>query len=118
MSQKITVVFWPQNLNTTSIISETIFLGNNLSTKENLILLFLGNKFANKNLPAVEVYFSIFLFPCSSNVSYLEMIVLCTFIWPDDNANSIWSEFVKYPAGLSDKGSCAVSYTHLRAHET
>ena len=106
MSQKITVVFWPQNLNTTSIISETTFLGNNLSTKENLMLLFLGNKFANKNLPAVEVYFSVFLFPSSSRVSYLEMMVLCTFIWPDDNANSIWSEFVKYPAGLSEIGSC------------
>ena len=40
------------------------------------MLLFLGNKFANKNLPAVEVYFSIFLLPCSSTVSYLEIIVL------------------------------------------
>ena len=51
-----------------SIISETTFLGNNLSIKENLILLFFGNKFASKNLPAVEVYFSNFLFPLSSTV--------------------------------------------------
>ena len=63
LSQKITVDFWPQNLKTISIISETIFLGSNLSTKENLILLFFGSKFANKNLPAVDVYFSSFLFP-------------------------------------------------------
>ena len=33
-------------------------MGNNLSTKENFISLFFGNKLANKNLPAVEVYFS------------------------------------------------------------
>ena len=63
LSQNMTVVFCPQNLNTTSIISDTIFLGSNLSTKENFILLFLGSKFANKNLPAVEVYFSNFLYP-------------------------------------------------------
>ena len=68
LSQKITVVFWPQNLNTTSIISETVFFGNNLSINEKLISLFLGNKFANKNLPAVEVYFSNFLLPFSSTV--------------------------------------------------
>ena len=40
LSQKITVLFCPQNLNTISITSETTFLGNNLSIKENLILLF------------------------------------------------------------------------------
>ena len=76
LSQNITVVFCPQNLNTTSIISETVFLGNNLSTKENLILLFFGSKFANKNLPAVDVYFSYFLLPFSSTVSILDIIVL------------------------------------------
>ena len=76
LSQKITVVFCPQNLNTMSITSETTFLGNNLSTKENLISLFFGNKLANKNLPAVEVYFSNFLLPFSSIVSNLEIIVL------------------------------------------
>ena len=30
------------------------------SIKENLILLFLGNKLASRNLPAVDVYFSNF----------------------------------------------------------
>ena len=76
LSQNITVVFCPQNLKTISIISDTVFLGSNLSTKENLILLFLGSKFANKNLPAVDVYFSYFLFPFSSTVSILDMIVV------------------------------------------
>ena len=60
LSQKMTVVFWPQNLKTISIISETVFFGKILSIKENLILLFFGNKLANRNLPAVEVYFSNF----------------------------------------------------------
>ena len=91
LSQNITVVFWPQNLKTISIISETVFFGNNLSINENLIFKYLGNKFANKNLPAVEVYFSNFLFPFSSTVSNLEIIVLWTLIWPEDKANSIWS---------------------------
>ena len=105
LSQKITVVFWPQNLKTISIISETVFLGSNLSINENLISLFFGSKFANKNLPAVEVYFSNFLLPLSSTVSNLDIIVLCTFICPDDNANSIWSASKKYPEGLSVTGS-------------
>ena len=39
LSQNITVVFCPQNLKTISIISETIFFGNNLSIKENLMSL-------------------------------------------------------------------------------
>ena len=95
MSQNITVVFCPQNLNTTSIISDTVFLGSNLSTKENLILLFLGSRFANKNLPAVEVYFSNFLFPFSSTVSILDIIVLWTLIWSEANANSIASTSTK-----------------------
>ena len=106
LSQKITVVFCPQNLKTISITSETTFLGNNLSTKENLISLFFGNKFANKNLPAVEVYFSNFLLPCSSTVSNLDIIVLWTLIWPEDKANSIWSASTKYPSGLSVNNSC------------
>ena len=53
------------------------------------MLLFLGSKFANKNLPAVDVYFSYFLFPFSSIVLNLEIMVLCTFISPEDKANSI-----------------------------
>ena len=105
LSQKMTVVFWPQNLNTTSIISETTFFGNNLSTNENLMLWFFGNKFANKNLPAVDVYFSYFLLPFSSTVSNLDIIVLWTLICPDDKANSIWSESVKYPVDFSETGS-------------
>ena len=95
LSQKITVVFCPQNLNTLSMISETIFLGSNLSTNENLMSLFFGNKLASKNLPAVDVYFSNFLFPFSSTVSNREIIVLWTLIWPDDKANSIWSASTK-----------------------
>ena len=105
LSQNITVVFCPQNLNTTSIISETVFLGSNLSTTENFILLFLGSKFANKNLPAVDVYFSYFLFPFSSTVSILDIIVLWTLIWSEAKANSIASTSTKYPAGLSVSGS-------------
>ena len=58
------------------MISETIFLGSNLSTNENLMSLFFGNKLASKNLPAVDVYFSNFLFPFSSTVSNREIIVL------------------------------------------
>ena len=76
LSQKITVVFCPQNLKTMSIISETVFLGSNLSIKENLILKFLGNKLANRNLPAVVVYFSNFFLPSASTVSNLDIIVL------------------------------------------
>ena len=79
LSQKITVLFCPQNLKTISITSETTFFGSSLSIKENLILLFFGNKFANKNLPAVLLYFSIFLLPFSSKVSNLEIIDECTF---------------------------------------
>ena len=105
LSQKMTVVFCPQNLNTISIISETTFLGKSLSIRENLISLFFGNKLANKNLPAVEVYFSNFLFPSLSTVSNLEIIVLWTFICPEDKANSIWSASTKYPSGLSVNGS-------------
>ena len=67
--------------------------------------LFFGNKLANKNLPAVDVYFSYFLFPLSSTVSNLEIIVLWTLICPDERANSIWSASTKYPAGLSVNGS-------------
>ena len=40
-----------------------------------------GNKkFEKYTSTAVEVYFSNFLFPLSSTVSNLDMIVLCTFI--------------------------------------
>ena len=93
------------NLNTKTITSDTTFFGNNLSLKENFMSLFFGNKLANKNLPAVEVYFSNFLLPFSSIVSNLEIIVLWTLISPEDNANSIWSALTKYPEGLSVKGS-------------
>ena len=95
LSQKITVVFCPQNLNTWSIISETVFLGNSLSIIENLIFLFFGSKFANKNLPAVDVYFSNFLFPLSSIVSNLDIIVVWTFICPVERACSIASASIK-----------------------
>ena len=45
------------------------------NAKENLILLFLGNRLANKNLPAVLICFSKFVFPFSSNVMNLETIL-------------------------------------------
>ena len=59
LSQKITVSFWPQYLKIVSITSDTFFLVNNLFTNENLILKFFGKTSANKNLPAVLVYFSV-----------------------------------------------------------
>ena len=65
LSQKITVSFCPQYLKITSITSDTFFLVRSLFTKLNLIFLFLGNTFANKNLPAVLVYFSSLLDPSS-----------------------------------------------------
>ena len=49
--------FCPQYLKIVSITSETFFFVNNLSIKVNLILIFLGSTFANKNLPAVLEYF-------------------------------------------------------------
>ena len=39
LSQNITVDFCPENLNTWSIISDTVLFGNNLSIKENLLLI-------------------------------------------------------------------------------
>ena len=101
LSQKITVSFWPQNLNTTSITSDICFFDSTLFTKSNLILLFLGNTFANKNLPAVLVYFKNFWFPSSSLVSNLETILVWMLISPLSNASMIWSVFKKYPWGLS-----------------
>ena len=68
LSQKITVSFCPQYLKIVSITSDTFFLVSNLFTKLNLILWFFGNTFANKNLPAVLVYFSVILFPSLSTV--------------------------------------------------
>ena len=101
MSQNITVLFCPQNLKTISITSETIFFGRSLSIKEKLIFLFFGNKFANKNLPTVLVYFSIFLLPFSSIVSNLEIIDEWTLICPDSKACSISELFTKCPSILS-----------------
>ena len=74
LSQNITVLFCPVNLKTISIISETTFLGSILSIKLKVISLSLGNKFANKNLPAVLVCFSNLTFPFSSTVSNLDII--------------------------------------------
>ena len=59
------------------------------------MFLCLGNKLARRNLPAVLVYFSIFLFPFSSAVSNLETIVEWTFIWPDSRPCSISELFTK-----------------------
>ena len=75
LSQKITVLFCPQNLKTKSIISETCFFANILSTRENLMFRLFGKMLANKNLPAVLVYFSFTIFPFSLIVSNLEIIL-------------------------------------------
>ena len=89
LSQNITVDFWPQNLKTWSIISETTFFGNNLSINENLLLIFFGSKFANKNLPAVLICFSYLSFPSSPIVTNLETILEWTLIYPVSRACSI-----------------------------
>ena len=101
LSQKITVAFCPLNLNTWSIISETIFFGKSLSTKKNLLLTFFGKRFAKINLPAVLVYFSNLIFPFSSTVSNLETILEWTLIWSFSRANSISELFTKNPSTLS-----------------
>ena len=89
LSQNITVAFWPENLKTWSIISETIFFGKSLSINENLLLILFGKRFANKNLPAVLICFSNFIFPFSSTVLNLETILEWTFICPISRACSI-----------------------------
>ena len=55
--------------------SETIFFGSNLSTRANLLFIFFGIKFANKNLPAVLICFSYLVLPFSSTVANLETIL-------------------------------------------
>ena len=101
MSQKITVAFWPQNLKTWSIISETIFFGKSLSINENLLFKFFGKRLANKNLPAVLMWFSYLTLLFLSIVSNLDKILEWTFICPASNACSISEVFTKYPSTLS-----------------
>ena len=101
LSQNITVLFWPENLNTWSITSETIYFGSNLSTRANLLFKFFGIKFANKNLPAVLMSFSYFVYPFSSTVANLEAILEWTLIWPISKACSISEVFTLYPSTLS-----------------
>ena len=96
LSQKITVSFWPQYLKIVSITSETFFLVNNLFTNANLILWFFGNRLANKNLPAVLVYFSITEFPALSIVLKVETILECKLIALFSKACSISSMLKKY----------------------
>ena len=57
-----------------SIISETAFLVKILFVKENLIFACFGKVSANKNLPAVLLYFSFILLPLLSTVVNWEMI--------------------------------------------
>ena len=80
LSQKITVSFWPQYLKIVSITSDTFFLVNNLFTNENLILKFFGKTSANKNLPAVLVYFSVIDNPSLLIVLKVEIILECKLI--------------------------------------
>ena len=95
LSQKITVLFCPQNLKTRSMISETCFFDNILSIKENLMFDFFGKILANKNLPAVLVCFSNTMFPFSSIVSNLDIILEWTFIELQSKACSISDAFTK-----------------------
>ena len=83
-----------------SITSETFFLVNNLFTNENLILLLVGRILANKNLPAVLVYFSILIFPFSSNVLKVDIIFECKLIDLLSKACSISSIPAKIPFGF------------------
>ena len=100
LSQKITVSFCPQYLKIVSITSDTFFLVKSLLTKENLILGFFGRIFANKNLPAVLVYFSVIKLPFESIVLKVEIIFECKLIDLFSNACSISSTLEKIPLGF------------------
>ena len=106
LSQKITVSFCPQYLKITSITSETFFLVNNLSTKVNFKLWFLGSKLANKNLPAVLIYFCLIIILFSSTVSNTEIILVCKLIDLFSKACSISSIFENIPFGFSALDVC------------
>ena len=101
LSQNITVSFWPQNLKIVSITSETFFFVRSLSIKVNFILLCFGRTLANKNLPAVLVYFCFILLPLSSTVSKTEIILEWRLIDFSSIACSISSILEKIPFGLS-----------------
>ena len=100
LSQKITVSFWPQNLKIESITSETFFFVSNLFTVENFILWFIGKILANKNLPAVLVYFSLILLPSLSTVLNTDTIFECKLIDLFSRACSISSILEKIPLGF------------------
>ena len=74
---------------------------SNSKIKENLMSLFFGNKLARRNLPTVLVYFSNFIFPFSSTVSNLDIILEWTFMLPDSKPCSISELFTKYPSTFS-----------------
>ena len=101
LSQNITVSFCPQNLKIVSITSETFFFVKSLSIKVNLILWCFGKTLANKNLPAVLVYFWFNLFPFSSTVSKTDTIFECKLIDLSSTACPISSMLEKIPFGLS-----------------
>ena len=100
LSQKITVSFWPQNLNIVSITSDTFFFVKSLFTVVNFILLLIGKTFANKNLPAVLVYFSITGLLSLSTVLNVEIIFECKLIDLFSRACSISSMFKNKPLGF------------------
>ena len=100
LSQKITVSFCPQYLKIVSITSETFFFVKSLFINENFMLLFLGNTFANKNLPAVLVYFSTIGLPLLSMVLNVEIIFECKLITLLSKACSISSIFENIPFGF------------------
>ena len=107
LSQKITVSFWPQYLKIVSITSETFFLVNNLLTRLKLISLFKGRRLANKNLPAVLVYFSKIILPLESSVLNVEIIFECKLIDLFSKACSISSTVENIPLGFLSLSSDA-----------
>ena len=71
----MTVYFCPQNLKTMSIISDICFLASVRFIKSKVIFVFFGSILANKNLPAVLVYFLKTVLLFSSKVLNLDTIV-------------------------------------------
>ena len=101
LSQNKTVSFWPQNRKIVSITSETFFFAKSLSINVNLILWCFGKTLANKNLPAVLVYFWFTFLPFSSTVSKTDTIFECKLIDLSSIAWPISSILENIPLGFS-----------------
>ena len=116
LSQKITVSFCPQYLKIVSITSETFFLVKILSIRLNFIFEFKGRRFANKNLPAVLVCFSIMLFPFASIVLKVDIILECKLIDLFSRACSISSTLEKMPLGFFSFSKLVISNIYLKQY--